>query len=107
MMHVCLHDSFSVNYACDFVVHQIGRSRSSTQRNTRDNRPVSTQNRIDAHSPLATGECCDIYESERSRSARSGNAQADDHEPAVVKHPLLCTTLWCFLLLLLFDFGSL
>jgi len=32
MMHVCLHDSFSVNYACDFAIHQIGRGRSSTQR---------------------------------------------------------------------------
>jgi hypothetical protein len=31
MMHVCLHDSFSVNYACDFAFHQIGRSRWGTQ----------------------------------------------------------------------------
>jgi hypothetical protein len=62
---------------------------------------------MNAHSPLAAGECCDIYESEKSHSARSKNAQGDGHEPAVVKHPLLCTTLWCFLLLLLFDFGSL
>jgi hypothetical protein len=41
------------------------------------------------HSPLATGEGCDIYES------------------AVVEHPLLSTTLWRFLLLLLFDLGGL
>jgi hypothetical protein len=76
MMHVCLHDSFSVNYACEFAIHQIGGSRSSIERNTRDNRQGSTQNRMDAHSPLATGECCDIYESEKSRSARSRNAEA-------------------------------
>jgi hypothetical protein len=31
----------------------------------------------------------------------------DVHEPAVVKHPLLSTTLWRFLLLLLFDLGGL
>jgi len=30
-----------------------------------------------------------------------------DHEPAVVEHPLLSTTPWVFLLLLLFDFGCL
>jgi hypothetical protein len=31
----------------------------------------------------------------------------DEHEPAVVEHPLLSTTLWRFLLLLLFDLGGL
>ena len=72
MMHICLHDSFSVNYACDFVIHQMGRSRSSTRRNMRDNRPASTQKSNDPHSPLATGEGCDIHKSERSRSARAG-----------------------------------
>jgi len=71
MMHVCLHDSFGVNYAYDFAIHQIGRGRSSTQRNTRDNRPESTQSRMDPHSPLATRECCDIHESEKFRSARA------------------------------------
>lgn len=30
-----------------------------------------------------------------------------DHEPTVVEHPLLSTTPWVFLLLLLFDFGCL
>ena len=70
MMHVCLHDSFSVNYACDFAVHQM-RSRSSTQRNTPDNRPENNTEE-DPHSPLATREGCDIYESEGSRSARAG-----------------------------------
>ena len=76
MMHVCLHDSFGVNYAYEIAIHQIGRSCPSAKRNTRDNRPESTQNTMDAHSPLATGKCCDIYESEKSRSARSRNAQA-------------------------------
>ena len=71
MMHICLHDSFSVNYACDFVVHQM-RSRSSTQRNTRDNRLEITQKRQDPHPPLATRKGCDIHESKGSRSAGTG-----------------------------------
>jgi hypothetical protein len=35
MMHVCLHDSFGVNYACDFAIHQM-REAVQAHREMRD-----------------------------------------------------------------------
>jgi hypothetical protein len=74
MMLVCLHDSFGMNYACDFAIHQMGKNRSSIQRNARDDSPRRTQKEMNPHSPLATGKSCDIHESgpplSKARNAR-------------------------------------
>ncbi len=64
MMHVCLHESFSVNYACIFAVHQTkGKSLGDVEERARQRNTV----RKDAHSPLAAWESCHIYESKRYR----------------------------------------
>ena len=64
MMHVCLHDSFGVNYACDFDIHQMRREVARAHQETRQNNsPDNTEREKGSHSPLATRKCCDIYES--------------------------------------------
>jgi hypothetical protein len=50
MMHVCLHDSFGVNYACDFDIHQMRREVARAHQETRQNNsPDNTENGKRAH----------------------------------------------------------
>jgi hypothetical protein len=53
----------------------MGKSRSSIQRNARDNSPRSTQNEMNPHSPLSTGKSCDIHESVRPSLSKARNAR--------------------------------
>jgi len=70
-------------------------------------RSNTEREKMDPHSPLAR-KSCDIYESENEpHSAKTRDARVRDYEPAVVEHPLLCTTSGIFLFLLLVDFGCL
>jgi hypothetical protein len=109
-MHVCLHDSFGVNYACKFCYSsdeekEVGRAQKCDAMTVRSD---TEREKKDPHSPLATRKSCDIYKSENEpRSAMTRDARVRDYEPAVVEHPLLCTTSGIFLLLLLVDFGCL
>ena len=100
MMHVCLHDSFSVNYACVFCCSSDGEKGAKA---SLENKQNDSGTHILRLPPGRVVTFTNLTSTVSQTIKRIDNGD----EPAIVEHPLLSPTPGVFLLLLFLDLGGL